>query len=67
MLNLVLPNTKVQATIPIVEFIMNVPFENDGRGMMPDFTPDISIEDRILGKDKARELVIELINYGRIN
>lgn len=67
MLNLILPNTKVQATIPIVEFIMNVPFENDGRGMMPDFTPDVSIEDRIEGKDKTKELAIELVNYGRIN
>ncbi len=58
---IILPNTKIECQISTVPYILRAQYNNDGHGVMPDYTVAYSIEDIIMGKDKEAEKAKELI------
>lgn len=62
MLPLLLPNTKIRAILPVVQFLMAVDFENTGKGITPDHYVKNSFQDQLDGKDRVMEYTLNLIN-----
>ncbi len=56
-----LPNTKVRVVMPLWEWVMNVDFKNEGRGVIPDHAVRPSIQDKIDRVDRVMEYTLELI------
>ncbi|MEM6738435.1 MAG: S41 family peptidase, partial [Bacteroidota bacterium] len=60
--NLKLPNTKIDVQIPLTKYVMNSSeMRFKGRGTMPDYIVNETIEDFILLKDPHVELALKLI------
>jgi hypothetical protein len=58
---LVLPNTKLQAYVPLMTYYMAVPDGKPARhGIVPDYPVAYSIDELLAGKDKELELALEL-------
>lgn len=60
-LPLELPNSKNIATIPLILWKMNVNFDNNGRGVVPEHIVKPSIEDVLQGRDVIMDYTIDLI------
>lgn len=59
---LILPNTGVLVRIPLMQGHMKVwGYPEDGRGVMPDYTFEPTLEDLIKGRDLEMEFVLEWI------
>ncbi len=61
MLPMVLPNSQVQVTMPIILWKMNVNFPNTGFGVVPDYPIKNSIDDVMNKTDRVMEFTMELI------
>lgn len=56
-----LPNTKVQANIPLQTYYMSVSgYKQADRGVMPDYPVRNTIADLLAGKDRAMEMALRL-------
>jgi len=60
--SLILPNTRIEAIIPLAHSKTINNFPDDGLGIAPDFFVKNSIEDVLEGKDAALKFTLELIN-----
>ena len=60
-LPLVLPHSGIKVMIPTVRFLVNVDFENDGHGVVPDHEVIPTIGDYLANRDPEMDLVRKLI------
>ena len=58
---IVLPNSKVIVFIPLYHLYHDIPVENNGHGLMPDYPTHYSKEDIINGEDVDMKKVLELV------
>lgn len=61
LLHMTLPNSKVRVTIPALRSVGNVTFENNGRGLIPDYEIIPTIVDILENKDVALEFTFKKI------
>lgn len=59
--DVILPNSKVKVSVPLVLSVKDVDFENKGRGIIPDHPVNPTINDLINNKDAAMEFALNLI------
>ena len=59
-----LPNTKIRVEIPTKQFIMTSLMSNDGRGVIPTYEIDNTIDDILHQRDGQLEFVMRLIAQG---
>ncbi len=58
---LVLPNTKLQAYVPLMTYYMAVrDYKAASHGVVPDYSPKYTIDELLEGKDKELALALEL-------
>ena len=58
---LVLPNTKLQAYVPLMTYYMAVRgYKSASRGVVPDFSVSYTVDELLAGKDKELELALGL-------
>ena len=62
MLSLVLPNTKHRVVVTILQYIMDVKGYPKGRGVMPDYPVDYTIQDVLQDKDPVMQKTLQLID-----
>ncbi len=60
-INMELPNSKIQVSIPLVLSVKNVNFENKGHGIIPDHPIKPSIKDVLNKNDSVMEFTLSLI------
>lgn len=58
---IVLPNSKIQVFIPMYHIYHDIEVNNNGRGLMPDYSTDYSKEDVLNGVDLDLIKVLELV------
>lgn len=58
---LLLPNTHVRVFVPVYHIYHDIPVENTGHGIMPDYHPVYSKEDILKGTDADLQKVKELV------
>ncbi len=59
---LLLPNSQINVQIPITRYVMNSSETRFlGRGTIPDYEIDRSIQDVLIGRDPQLEFVLQLI------
>jgi hypothetical protein len=64
-IDVTLPNSKIEVSIPIVHFKMNIQPEIKGRGVMPDYEVPQRWDDIIEGKNSKLEFALRLIKEGK--
>lgn len=64
MLPLLLPNSKLRVTVPIILWKMNVNFTNTGHGILPDHPVRNSWQDQLDGLDRVMIYTLDLIKNG---
>ncbi len=62
--DIILPNSKLKVSIPLVLSVKDVNFENKGRGVVPDHRIKPTIQDKLSGKDVEMEFTLNLIKSG---
>jgi len=62
MLSLVLPHTKHRVTVTILQYLMDVKGYPKGRGVMPHYPIDYTIQEVMQGKDPVMQKALELID-----
>ena len=64
-LNLVLPNSQLRARIPTIRIFTAVPEDlkkqPHGRGVIPDYPVNYSIDDILKGRDRVMEMALEIL------
>lgn len=60
--DIILPNSKLKVSVPLVLSVKDVNFENKGRGVIPDYKIKPTIQDKLSGKDVEMEFTLNLIN-----
>ena len=61
---LVLPNSNLQAIIPLVHMKSKLAFDENKKGMIPDHVVKNSLDAEINGEDEVREFAMDLIKKG---
>ena len=61
MLPLVLPHTKLRVIVSIMQYVMDVKGYPKGRGVMPDYPVDYTIQDVLQGRDLVMQKALKLI------
>lgn len=62
---LVLPNTKIEAIIPLVHTETQLNYQDDGLGISPHFFVKNSIQEAIQGKDSVMQFTLDLIKQSK--
>lgn len=68
MMEITLPNSRIKLAVPMRKYVMavkNYPYR--GRGTIPDYWVEPTIQEFINGKDAEMEFVLKLINEKRGN
>lgn len=58
---LILPNTKTRIEIPLQKVEVNISFNTEGRGVIPDYTVGNSLDEFVSEEDEAMEYTLSLI------
>jgi len=58
---LVLPHSKIKATIPLVKWVVNVNWENDGYGVQPEYEMVPTVEELLAKEDRLLSKVITVV------
>ena len=61
LLHMTLPNSKVRVTIPALRSVMNITFENIGRGVIPDYEVIPTIADILGNRDVVLDFTLQKI------
>ena len=62
MLNLILPHTKTNIIVPILQYVMDIVPRQKGRGVIPDHPVRPTIKELLSGKDVVLEYALRLID-----
>lgn len=63
---LILPNSKIRVTIPLVKATMNVNWENDGYGVQPDLEMEPTVDELLHKRDDLLQKTIHLIQSDKL-